>query len=325
MLDATAERLLRMAGSRFSRTGRGNKLLTLIYHRVLSSADNLAPNIPDQRKFDWQMALLSRNFNVLPLCEAVARLATGSLPERAVSITFDDGYADNLDIAVPILQRHGLQATFFIATGYLDGGRMWNDVIIESVRHCEQTSLDLRDVELGTLPTANIDEKKAAIAYLLRTLKYRPVKEREALANSIASRIPMPPPNDLMLRSGQLGEMIAAGMNIGAHTVTHPILAELDDDTAKQEIVDSKARLEGLVDASVNLFAYPNGKPEQDFLPRDANHAKAAGFSAAVTTEYGVATPRTSPYLLPRFTPWDSTPLKFMARLVLTYRKTKEL
>lgn len=109
-------------------------LSILVYHRVLPQADPLFPSIVDAERFSLQLELLRRCFNVLPLPEALARLRNGSLPPRAACITFDDGYADNEAVALPLLRQHGLHATFFIASGFLDGGRMWNDTVIEAVR-----------------------------------------------------------------------------------------------------------------------------------------------------------------------------------------------
>ena len=74
------------------------------------------------------------------------RLQQGRLPPRALAITFDDGYADNRTVAAPLLERHGLPCTFFVATGFLDGGRMWNDTLIETVRRAPGQTLDLRDL-----------------------------------------------------------------------------------------------------------------------------------------------------------------------------------
>jgi peptidoglycan/xylan/chitin deacetylase (PgdA/CDA1 family) len=320
MLSAAAEKLLRILGSRWSADTQGNKLIVLIYHRVLQEKDPLVPSIPDMRTFDWQMALLARNFNVLPLELALASLQEGTLPERAIAISFDDGYADNLEIAIPILKRHGLHATFFIATGYLDGGRMWNDDIIEAVRLCRERSLDLHDLGLGTLAIGSFDEKRATINSLLSSLKHRPILEREDIADAIASRSTEALPQDLMLTSKQLKHISTVGMDIGGHTVSHPILATLDQESAQQEVIEGKEGLEKLLGQEISLFAYPNGKPGSDFLARDAEIVAKAGFKAAVTTEWGCATRGVDPFLVPRFTPWDQSPVKFMARLVRRYQ-----
>lgn len=131
-------------------------LSILVYHRVLAQADPLLPALPDTRLFDRHMALLGRCFRVLPVGEAVARLRQGTLPARAACITFDDGYADNAEWALPILQRHGLRAAFFIASDYLDGGRMWNDDVIAAVRHAQQAVLEIPVPGCAPLPVRTL-------------------------------------------------------------------------------------------------------------------------------------------------------------------------
>src|SRR5579872_3493180 len=101
---------------------RRPRLSVLIYHRVLAHGDPLRPTEPTAIEFEARMQWVKAHFNVLPLGAAVTGLKSGRLPDRPLSITFDDGYADNHDLAWPILRRLGLAATFFVATGYLDGG-----------------------------------------------------------------------------------------------------------------------------------------------------------------------------------------------------------
>src|SRR6267143_1774593 len=125
-------------------------LSILIYHRVIAEADPLVPGEVCAREFDWQLTVLGRWFRVLPLLEAVARLRNGELPVRAACVTFDDGYADNVTTALPILRRHGVPATFFLATAFINGGRMWNDTVIETVRRAPGNALDARPVGLDT-------------------------------------------------------------------------------------------------------------------------------------------------------------------------------
>src|SRR5262245_15768822 len=117
--------------------GSAGRLTILIFHRVLPAHDPLNQDEPDAQEFEQRMQWVRSWFTVLPLAEAAQRRAAGTLPARALSITFDDGYADNCTIAAPILNRLGLNATFFIATGFIGGGCMWNDRVIEAVRACE--------------------------------------------------------------------------------------------------------------------------------------------------------------------------------------------
>ena len=99
----------------------GRRLSILIFHRVLPRPDPLFPDEIDAAQFDRLMALVAGGYNVLSLGRALPLLATSQLPPRALVITFDDGYADNAEIALPILRRHGLVATFFVASGFQIG------------------------------------------------------------------------------------------------------------------------------------------------------------------------------------------------------------
>jgi len=293
----------------------GRSLSILIYHRVLAQPDPLLPDVVDARRFDRQMALLRRSFNVLPLATAVRALRNGTLPPRAACITFDDGYADNAEIALPILHAHGLSACFFIASAYLDGGRMWNDDVIEYVRQARGTELTLPGPDgfdgLKKLTIATPRDKVAAIGALLSALKYQPAARRQALVAAIA---PAATPR-LMMRSDQVVALHRAGMEIGAHTASHPILASVPDAAARADIVAGRAALEALIDAPVRLFAYPNGKPGRDYDARHTAMAAALGFDAAVSTLPGVARAGADLFQLPRFTPWDRTRLRFWLRL----------
>ena len=110
------------------------RLSILIYHRVLAKADPMRPGEPTVAEFESQMKWIRRYFTPLPLLEAAQKLAEGTLPSRAVCVTFDDGYADNEELAMPVLRRHGMPATVFVSTGSMNGGQMWNDTVIESIR-----------------------------------------------------------------------------------------------------------------------------------------------------------------------------------------------
>jgi peptidoglycan/xylan/chitin deacetylase (PgdA/CDA1 family) len=298
------------------RLPREPRLSALIFHRVLPEADPLRPSEPVAIDFEARMRWVAANFDVLPLSEAAQALAQSRLPRRALCITFDDGYADNHDIALPILQRLGVPATFFIATGYLDGGCMFNDVVIEAVRAARAPTLDLGALSLGIYPVGNDVERSQAIGGILGRLKYMEPGRRQELALEIAQRVGARVPSDLMMTSEQVAKMHASGMEIGAHTVSHPILAEHALDAARNEIAEGRKRLEQITGVPVRVFAYPNGKPVRDYRQEHVTLVRDLGFECAVSTAWGAARSGADLHQIPRFTPWDRDDLRYGLRLI---------
>lgn len=303
-----------------SPAGDRARLSVFIFHRVLQVFDPVFPEEIEARRFDEVCGWLKSWFNVLPLDAAVTRLKTGTLPARAACITFDDGYADNHDVALPLLKKHGLSATFFIATGFLDGGRMWNDTVIESVRLTKLGKVDFG--ELGCYLVNTPGEKAVAISALIGKIKYLPVAARLANAQFIADAAQVVPPDDLMMTSAQIKAMRQAGMQIGAHTVSHPILARLSDELARSEIKGSKDTLEQLLGERIGLFAYPNGKPGEDYTPASVDVVKGLSFDAAVSTQWGASGNGDDVFQIKRFTPWDRSRTGFCLRLFTNFART---
>ena len=313
--------LIRIALSIMAPAGRRSRLTIFIFHRVVLQVDPLMPDVPDPAAFDRCLSWIGRWFQVLPLSEAVDRLRQGDLPARAAAITFDDGYADNLLHAAPILRRHGMSATFFIATGFINGGRMWNDSIIEAIRHTRRSMLDCEHLGLGLLPLGDTADKRAAVSALISGIKHQPTKLRQAEVTRVVVECGCTLPDDLMLTTQQLRELHAQGMGIGAHTVTHPILTRLDSAEARQEIASSKSDLESMLDERIDLFAYPNGKSGEDYGAEHASIVESLGFKAAVSTNWGVSDRDSDRFQLPRFTPWDAQAWKFGLRALMNLRK----
>ncbi|SFB74694.1 polysaccharide deacetylase family protein [Massilia yuzhufengensis] len=299
------------------------RLSILIFHRVLPQADPLFPNEVDAARFDQLLGLLTACFNLVTLEQGLVQLRAGTLPPRATCITFDDGYADNAEVALPILRRHGVAATFYVSTGFLDGGRMWNDTIIELVRRAPD-QIDLGRAGFGVLRLDSLNSRRHAIGTLLAKLKYLPLAERHEQVELLRELVGVALPDDLMMTGTQVRQLHAAGMEIGGHTVNHPILARLAPEQARREISDGKEALEALLGAPVYSFAYPNGKPGQDYLAEHADMVRAAGFTSAVSTSWGAASPSSNFYQLPRFTPWDRNWIRFAMRLMQNMRRAGE-
>lgn len=305
--------------------GRG-RLSVLIFHRVLGKPDPIFPGEIDSARFSQLCARVRNCLNVLPLDEAVRHLKAGTLPARAAAITFDDGYADNHDHALPILQRYGLSATFFIATGFIGGGVMFNDRVIHALRHTVHDHLEFHGVaplEGMRLELRTPEQRRTAIGRVLQAVKYLPLPERDAAVVQVQRVAGTADPGSEMMNWSQVRALRDAGMQIGAHTMTHPILARLDPVEAREEISKGRRDLQEQLQQSVTLFAYPNGKPDVDYSEQTVALAREVGFDAAVTTASGAASRSTDPYQIPRFTPWNLQALRFELSLARNLHQSR--
>ena len=295
---------------------RGKYLPILIYHRVLSKADHFRPSEPTVEQFAKQMQFIQNNFEVLPLAEAVEQLKRDELSDRAISITFDDGYKDNYENAAPILNKLGLTATFFIATGFVSCGRMWNDTILDAIKLTNENVVDLSDYGLGEFSLMNREKRPQIAKKIIRGLKYRSLRTRIKLSEHLASRLKVDLSNDYMMNDGDIQSLHELGMEIGAHTVNHPILLNEPSESVKKELFGSKNYLEQLLGHRVTTFAYPNGRFDTDYDETTSALVKEAGFTCAVSTDTGVNSYSDDLYRLKRFTPWNKGVFKYAVRLL---------
>jgi len=290
------------------------KVQIFIFHRVLDNLDPLLPGEPDIKRFDQIMRILSEAFCVIPLAEAVERLESKTLPKRAACITFDDGYLDNYTNALPILKKYNLPATIFIATSFINRGIMWNDMIIESLRSFSG-EITLPKLDLNETPCIDNEQRVALVNLILHKIKHLPHDEREEIVEDITSMTNYQR-DPLMLNESEILELHRNNVMIGAHTHTHPILANLSRQDSHSEIAESKEMLESLLKDKVEYFAYPNGRPSSDYTEKDVDVVKHLNFKAAVSTRKTIATSKDDIYELPRFTPWDENLDKFALRSI---------
>jgi peptidoglycan/xylan/chitin deacetylase (PgdA/CDA1 family) len=185
-------------------------------------------------------------------------------------ITFDDGYRDNYEIAFPLLRRHRLSATFFLATGFLDQPRAaWWDEIAWMVHNARDETLGEATTppEHDLLPTGvslGAADHDASIAALVARYKTLPDGEGEGFLEQLAQasgcgRCGANDAKDLWMSWEMAREMHAAGMAIGGHTVTHPVLARLPFERQQEEITACAHRLAQEVHVAMRWFAYPVG------------------------------------------------------------------
>ena len=302
--------------------GSRNKITVLIYHHVLEQ-NNLFDNVSvDKSCFRWQMRLIKLIFNVITLDQAVDFLHHGKVPKRAIVITFDDGYADNLTQALPILEEYQLPCTFFIAGSAIKSGHLWNDDVFYAVEHTTRSSLDLTVFELGQLPTTTTDEKRSTANTIVEKFKYQAPTTQEDWLQKLLVLTETTKGKRALLTEQELSLLSnAPGVTIGCHTMTHPMFSYISADAAKRDVVECRDYLAQLLQRPIEHFAYPYGEYGKHFHAEHVNAIASLGFKSAVTTDWGAVEQESSFYLIKRFTPWDKKPIKFFIRLCLNFNK----
>ncbi len=322
------------AGWAFARS----RFAIVMYHRIATSRDELCPGVT-VRSLARQLLFLKRHCAVLALDEALDLASRGKrLPRRAVCITFDDGYRSTYAHAFPILARLGLPATVFVTTGAIDGGGrgpLWFDGLAPLVRGLRGPSLR---VAVGGVPhrfaTGTAAERVRAYVSLRELLKSVPDRDRlEALSALAAAAAGPEPPSAAaaspasqaadgagegedrpMMTWDEVRTLSRNGIEIGAHTVNHPVQSRLPRSEAAREIVGSKSRIEEALGRAVRHFAYPNGRRE-DFGPEHKAIVAEAGFRSACSTIRGHNDRDTDPFALRRIFVAEGSMASFVGRL----------
>lgn len=276
----------------------GLPLTILAYHRIMARPDPLFPEAIDAACFEQHLRLLTRWFRVIPLGVAVAQMRAGSLPARAACITFERGYAAAAEVALPLLQRLRVPATFFVASGLLAGAGLWDDAVADVLRNAPGARLNLGRSGFGSFDIGCIVRRRAVLAMLMATLAGLADEERSARVRSMARRF-----TPVMLSADQLLALHRAGMEIGAHPAGHPVLTALSNAAARSDIAAGRAGLQEIIQAPVELFAYPGGMPGRDFERRHAAMLRAQGFQAAVCGAGGAVRSCSDLFALPRLAP----------------------
>ncbi|WP_269632697.1 polysaccharide deacetylase family protein [Pelomonas sp. BJYL3] len=290
------------------RFGRG-KLTILSFHRLPREAQRLDPHEYSFERFKELVTELRSSFRILALTEAVDLLRAGLLKEPAVVLTFDDGYKSWIDHVAPWLQGQGLRGTFFITTAQLRGQPLWNERIEHAIHHLPAGLKTLSGVP-GATPGLDVSSREGrvdAVRLVTAALKYQPQDQRrEAMAE--LERLCGPGyAGPSCFGSEDLKALQAMGMEIGAHSVNHPILSCCSEEEAEYEIRESRADIEAVLGPLRMPFAYPNGEPGKDYTSRHVEMVRRAGYACGVSTQKGYATLENCFLQLRRFTPWGAT------------------
>lgn len=285
----------------------------LCYHRVASRTSDINSMIVSPENFRTQMDYLKRNFRIVRFEET-----WDNLDKPAVAVTFDDGYADNLTEALPILENLGIPATFFISTGNLStSNEFWWDALERMVSGADScpARFSLQDPVHGKAwPCVTAEERMVMFQDLHQVFMYGTGEQRTEWLRQIeiwtGGRCPDAGINRL-LTGDEVRELSNhSGVTIGAHSVTHPRLSALPEEEQRYEIVESGRLLSNIIGREVPVFAYPFGQ-KPDFDMTAARICREAGYLKAAAAFPGEAHRWTDPYRIPRHFIYNWDPDRF--------------
>lgn len=278
-----------------------NRALILMYHRFSKQEDDAATSA---RAFNEHLRYLTTHYRMVTVSQIVEAIARGeNLPPGLAAISIDDGYRDAYEIALPLLRHYRVPATLYVVTDFIDRKTwLWTDKVRYLTHHTDKQWLEVSpDDSIYRFELSDWRSRQQAAAQVNALLKAQPDSVREEMLSRLAAAlaVPMPvePPEEFApLNWDEVRELDAAGIEIGSHTVSHPILTRVDDCRLRAEIGESKSRLEAMLNRTVELFCYPNG----DYNPQVMREVERAGYRSAVTTDYGMNVQSQAPLLLQR-------------------------
>jgi peptidoglycan/xylan/chitin deacetylase (PgdA/CDA1 family) len=308
-----------------AKRGKIPGIAVLMYHSI-GGSDFLGPGIAVSKKnFAGQLEYLARNFSLISLDAAVAKLRGGApLPDNAIAITFDDGFRDNYEAAFPLLQRYGAPAAVFVATQPLtEGISLWPYRLRFLFKQTQARELRLAWPDTAdhraVFSLTSERKRRRAVDALEPVLIAAAPGERERMLVEIAHRLRVKADSDPAneaptLTAEQLRKMSAAGIEIGSHTVTHPALSSLSRADAAEELAASKKTLESILERRVGYLAYPFGGP-QHFNREVEELARQAGYESALSTVRGVNGGASDLFAVKRLGVFDDPPAIFAFKL----------
>ena len=314
--------------------------LILMYHRVSESGPDPWGLSVSPRHFSDHLEVLRRHASPMPLQYLTSSHAWKGRSPRALAITFDDGYADNLLAAAPLLRRHDIPATVFVATASIGKPRgfWWDelaDLLLLPGQLPEALELTISGRayrwRLGRLADYPMDtyqryrsypawqdpptERHATYTAIWRLLQTLPTGVQREVLDALtewAGTAATPKASHRMLTEVEVTALGQDGLiEIGAHTMTHPVLPTLSLDAQRREVMESKACLERIVNRVVDSFAYPYGQTST----LTAAVVREAAFERACTTQAGLVGSQTDRFHLPRISVPDCDGEDFAERL----------
>lgn len=300
-----------------------NAALILIYHRVAElDCDPQWLGVPPGQ-FDEQMAVLARRWRPVELGELADAVRAGDVPDGAVAVTFDDGYADNWTHAVPILKRYGVPATIFVTThGDAPGRELWWDelerltlgshslprrVTLQIDREVlvwdldrEPESSDSTGWNVAMTPDTPRRRLYAELHDALRVVRAETRWHVLEQLRAVTGLSPAPRASHRLMSNQEIAEAFRSGLiDIGAHTVTHPVLATLATEDQRWELAESRGVLAEITGGPVSAVSYPYGG-RRDYSATTIEIAESLGFLVGCANHAGCVTRDSNVLALPR-------------------------
>lgn len=324
--------------------------LILLYHRVADSPPDPYALCVTPQHFTEHLEVLRKESQLIRLQQLASALKDGDRPQRAVALTFDDGYANNLYQAKPLLERYDAPATVFVTAGYIGSERefWWDELdrlllqpgtlpetlqlkingdtfrwsLVEAECHAEKR-VQRHQYGNRVVPDKNdLDLRLQCYRSLSHLLRSFPDAEKKKVLHELldwAGQEPRLRPSHRALLPDEIVHLAEGGLiEIGAHTMTHPVLSTLPADVQREEIQRSKILLEEIVGRVVLSFAYPHGS-WGDYTPETVSIVREVGFTCACSVLFDTIWRGTDCYRLPRVKveDWDGDTFAKIIRWLL--------
>lgn len=280
--------------------------LVLLYHRVANvDIDNQYLSVSPQH-FEEHLAFLTRHYKVIPLYDMIQASVHGKQLQNTVAITFDDGYADNLYNALPLLEKYSCHATIFVTSGLVDNHLgFWydvlEDVLLTQKKFPQILKLKLLNIEF---PLRTVEERFFCHEALVNNLHNAHPRVRELILKEFLLEFGIEPdmyrtPHPL-LSADEVGRLAASSwIELGGHTLHHPVLSHLSLAEQRREITGGALQLRSFSGKKPRLFAYPFGNQES-FTSDTCRLVAESGFIAGIANYQGSVTPRPDVWRIPR-------------------------
>lgn len=281
----------------------------LMYHSVRDNpaelSDLVGPGITHAASvFERQMEIVSRDFTPVTL-EDILRCLKGEakLPRRAVAVTFDDGFADNEEIAAPILARFGIRAAFYATVGLMGTSNVpWYCRLRYVFLRTRKNEWNMPGGKSWNLRESAGRDTALLAAFALCAPMVADTQERAIRQIETTLDVDVPAlGRPLMMSWDQLRKLQRSGHIAGSHTLTHPNVAHVSDEQdARRELVESKGRMETELGTEVAHFSYPHPALSPQWSPKTLTLTAEAGYKSAVTTTFGPVLAGADPLCLKR-------------------------